>query len=117
MLLMKKSSLGQIRWEQMVFLGKPEFGCEHQPIDLQPMRALAAEPALPTMTRRAVVDAQGFGDPPVLIEAVVDPNELPMPPKLTVQQMASLAASLARRTPNRRRIALTIASDTVRELI
>jgi pyruvate dehydrogenase (quinone) len=101
----------------MVFLGKPEFGCEHHPIDFAAYAPACRGTGFPTMTRRAVADAQGFGDPPVLIEAVVDPNELPMPPKLTVQQMASLAASLARGTPNRRRIALTIASDTVRELI
>ena len=29
----KNDTLGQIKWEQMVFLGNPEFGCELQPID------------------------------------------------------------------------------------
>jgi pyruvate dehydrogenase (quinone) len=27
------NSLGQIKWEQMVFLGDPEYGCDLQPID------------------------------------------------------------------------------------
>src|SRR5256714_13027884 len=31
--IFKNNSLGQIKWEQMVFLGNPEYGCELQPID------------------------------------------------------------------------------------
>lgn len=40
-----------------------------------------------------------------------------MPPKSTLRQATHLAESLARGTPARARIALTIASDTVRELV
>lgn len=54
---------------------------------------------------------------PTLIEAVVDPHEPPMPPKIDLEQAAHLVESLARGTPERGRIALTIASDTIRELI
>jgi hypothetical protein len=32
-LLPKNNTLGQIKWEQMVFLGNPEHGCELQPIE------------------------------------------------------------------------------------
>ena len=31
--IIKNNSLGQIKWEQMVFLGNPEYGCELEPID------------------------------------------------------------------------------------
>ena len=31
--VIKNNTLGQIKWEQMVFLGNPEFGCDLQPID------------------------------------------------------------------------------------
>src|SRR6185503_17721539 len=31
--VLKNNSLGMIKWEQMVFLGNPEYGCELQPID------------------------------------------------------------------------------------
>ena len=31
--VIKNNSLGQIKWEQMVFLGNPEYGCDLQPID------------------------------------------------------------------------------------
>lgn len=54
---------------------------------------------------------------PVLIEAVVDPREPPMPPKATLKQAAHFAESPARGAPERGKIALTIASDAVRELI
>jgi pyruvate dehydrogenase (quinone)/pyruvate oxidase len=54
---------------------------------------------------------------PALIEAVVDPHEPPMPPKATLKQVAHLAQSLARGTPARGKIALTIASDVVREIV
>src|SRR5947207_14439650 len=31
--VLKNNSLGQIKWEQMAFLGNPEYGCDLQPID------------------------------------------------------------------------------------
>src|SRR5882762_2098763 len=31
--IVKNNTLGMIKWEQMVFLGNPEFACELQPID------------------------------------------------------------------------------------
>src|SRR5207237_3661856 len=31
--IIKNNSLGMIKWEQMVFLGNPEYGVELQPID------------------------------------------------------------------------------------
>jgi pyruvate dehydrogenase (quinone)/pyruvate oxidase len=32
-IVIKNNSLGQIKWEQMVFLGNPEYGCELEPIN------------------------------------------------------------------------------------
>src|SRR6266403_959726 len=32
-IIVKNNTLGMIKWEQMVFLGNPEYGCELQPID------------------------------------------------------------------------------------
>jgi pyruvate dehydrogenase (quinone)/pyruvate oxidase len=40
-----------------------------------------------------------------------------MPPKIEVKQALHFAESLVRGTPNARKIALTVASDTVRELV
>jgi pyruvate dehydrogenase (quinone)/pyruvate oxidase len=51
------------------------------------------------------------------VEAVVDPLTPPMPPKVSVEQAAKFAESLARGEPDRSKIARTILSDKVRELV
>ncbi|MFG1424913.1 thiamine pyrophosphate-dependent enzyme [Roseixanthobacter glucoisosaccharinicivorans] len=119
-IVIKNNALGQIKWEQMVFLGNPEYVCDLQPIDFATvakgfgMKAFRIEdPATCADTLREAMAMPG----PVLIEAVVDPHEPPMPPKTTLKQAAHLAESLARGTPARGRIALTLASDVVREVI
>jgi pyruvate dehydrogenase (quinone) len=53
----------------------------------------------------------------VLVEAVVDPFEPPMPPKVTAKQAAKLAESLAKGEPNRGKIALTVLADKVKEMV
>jgi pyruvate dehydrogenase (quinone)/pyruvate oxidase len=53
---------------------------------------------------------------PVIIEALVDPYEPPMPAKATLEQPAYFAKALLRGDLNRERIALTVLSDKVREL-
>jgi pyruvate dehydrogenase (quinone)/pyruvate oxidase len=118
--VIKNNTLGQIKWEQMVFLGNPEYVCELQPIDFAAvargfgMASYAIEdPERCGETLRQALTTPG----PALIEAVVDPHEPPTPPKVTVRQAAHLAEALAKGTPARGKIALTIASDTVRELV
>ena len=54
---------------------------------------------------------------PVLIDAIVDPHEPPMPPKVSWDQAEKFGKALAKGTPNRKEIALTIASDKVREMV
>jgi pyruvate dehydrogenase (quinone)/pyruvate oxidase len=119
-IVVKNNTLGQIKWEQMVFLGNPEYGCELHPIDFAAFaRACGGvgftveDPAICGDVLRTALATQG----PVLIEAVVDPNEPPMPPKATLAQAAKLGEALLRGTPNRAKIAWTVASDTVRELV
>jgi pyruvate dehydrogenase (quinone) len=119
-IVIKNNSLGHIKWEQMVFLGNPEFGCDLQPIDFA---AVARGFGLNAYT---VDDPKACGDVlrealrargPALVEAIVDPHEPPMPPKVTLKQAAHMAEALARGTPARGKIALTIASNTVREIV
>ena len=40
-----------------------------------------------------------------------------MPPKVSVEQATKFAESLAKGTPNRNKIALTVLADKVRELV
>jgi len=118
--VIKNNTLGQIKWEQMVFLGNPEYVCDLQPIDFAVFaRACGAKGfsiERPEECGRVLDEALNTPGP-VVVEAVVDPHEPPMPPKVKVEQALHLAESLARGTPHRGKIALTVASDTVRELV
>jgi pyruvate dehydrogenase (quinone) len=119
-IVLKNNTLGQIKWEQMVFLGNPEYGCDLAPIDFAAFaRACGGtgytieDPAECGDILEAALNEPG----PVIVEAVVDPHEPPMPPKTSVKQAAKLAKSLARGTPSREKIALTVLKNRVRELI
>jgi pyruvate dehydrogenase (quinone)/pyruvate oxidase len=118
--VIKNNSLGMIKWEQMVFLGNPEYGCELQPIDFAAFaRACGASGVAvddPAHCGR-VLDETLATNAPVLVEAVVDPYTPPMPPKVTVDQAGKFAESLVKGQPHRDKIALTVLSDKVRELV
>jgi pyruvate dehydrogenase (quinone)/pyruvate oxidase len=119
-IVIKNNALGQIKWEQMVFLGNPEYVCDLQPIDFVTVaRGFGVNAfSLDDPAQCAGILKQALATPgPVLVEAAVDPHEPPMPPKVTVKQAAHLAESLVRGTPAAGKIALTIASDTVREIV
>ena len=118
--VLKNDSLGQIKWEQLAFLGNPEFGCDLQPIDFAAVARGCGvagyrieAPAQCASVLREALSAPG----PALIEAVIDPNEPPMPPKATLKHAAHLAEALARGTRAAGKIVRTIASDRVREVI
>lgn len=118
--VIKNNSLGMIKWEQMVFLGNPEYGCELQPIDFAGFARVCGGTGF-TIEDPAecgeILDQALAAPGPVIIEAVVDPFEPPMPPKVTLEQATKFALSLARGEPNREQIAFTVLADKVRELI
>jgi pyruvate dehydrogenase (quinone) len=119
-IVIKNNTLGQIKWEQMVFLGNPEYACDLYPADFV------------AIARGAGIDAVQIDDPstcgsqldsvlsrrePVLIEAVVDQFTPPMPAKIKASQAVKLAEALVRGEPNRSKIAITNAHDKIRELV
>jgi pyruvate dehydrogenase (quinone) len=118
--VVKNNSLGMIKWEQMVFLGNPEYGCELQPIDFGAFARACGAVGLATDKPGhigSVLDEALATDGPVLVEATVDPFTPPMPPKVTVEQAGKFGESLAKGQPHRNKIALTVISDKVRELV
>src|SRR5215475_5189078 len=85
--IIKNNTLGQIKWEQMVFLGNPEYGCELQPIDFSAFAHACGGVGFTVDDPRIcgeVVERALSTPGPVLVEAVVDPYEPPMPPKVSV---------------------------------
>ena len=118
--IIKNNTLGQIKWEQMVFLGNPEFGCDLTPIDFVAFANACggkgfavSDPKNCRSTLMVALETPG----PVIIEATVDPFEPPMPAKITAKQALHFAESLARGEPNREKIALTVLKDKVKEII
>ena len=118
--IIKNNTLGQIKWEQMVFLGNPEYGVDLQPIDFAAFAHACGgvgfsveDPADCGRALEEFLAAPG----PAILQASVDPFEPPMPAKVKAEQALHFAESLARGEPNRKKIALTTISDQVRELI
>ena len=118
--IVKNNTLGQIKWEQMVFLGNPEYGCELQPIDFALVAQACGATGLTIENPEQcgpVLDRALATPGPVVVQAIVDPLEPPLPPKITAEQARKFAMSLVRGEPNREKIALTVLGDRVRELV
>jgi pyruvate dehydrogenase (quinone) len=114
------NSLGQILWEQMV-LGYPEHG----------VRFGAPQPDFSAWAKGcggygAHVDKAGdlratlteaFAHPgPALVDVAVDPNEPPMPGKISYEQAKKFATAFMRGQPHKAAIATTLFKDKIQQL-
>lgn len=118
--VIKNNTLGQIKWEQMVFLGNPEYVCELQPIDFAGVaRAFGVTSFVIDDPKKcgAILDQALAVNGPVMIEAVVDENTPPMPAKIKTQQAIHLAEALARGTKDGGTIIRDIVGQKARELV
>ena len=118
--VLKNNTLGLIKWEQMIYLGNPEYGVDLYPIDFVKVaegcgaRAVRIED--PKKCHAQMKEALAM-DGPVVIECLTDPLEPPMPPKATKAEMKHLTQSLARGERDRARIALTIGREAMDEAL
>lgn len=90
--------LNQIAWEQMMFLGNPEFACELAPIDFAAAaRAMGA--AGHSISRfeeiEAVMERAFAEEGPVLVQANVDPADPMTPPKMPEDYAENFGRALA----------------------
>ncbi len=119
-IVIKNNTLGMIRWEQMGFLGNPEFGVEFSPIDWVKFAeacggkgyAIREPSEVKSKIHQAMKERK-----PTIIEAYVDPFEPPMPPKVEISFVKNLAESFAKGQPYARRIGLTLYRDKVHEVL
>ena len=115
-IIVKNDVLGQIKWEQIVFLGNPEYGVELGSADFAAWaRACGAEGHHvedPTKLKEVLRDFLASPRPGVL-EYVVDPNEPPLPAKIKPEQAIHFAQALLRGQPQGPRIALTAFRDKI----
>jgi pyruvate dehydrogenase (quinone) len=119
-IVIKNNTLGQIKWEQMIFLGNPEYACDLYPADFVTIARGCGLSAMQITEPSACgqqLDSALSNQEPFLIEAVVDPFTPPMPPKVKAGQALKLAEALVRGEPNRGKIAITQLHERVRELV
>ena len=118
--VIKNNELGQIKWEQMALDANPEFGIDLQPIDFA-LHAQACGAAGFTID-----DPKDAGDllrralahpGPAVVQAVVDPNEPPLPGNISLEQSIHFAEALVRGDKRRGEIIKTIAENKIREVI
>ena len=82
--VMKNNTLGQIKWEQLMFLGNPEYECALQPIDFVMVAngfGLSGFHASTADELKTALDAAFAAPGPVLVEAAVNPNVPLLPAK------------------------------------
>lgn len=120
-IIIKNNTLGMIRWEQMAFLGNPEYGVEFSPIDFAAYAEACGGRGYsitePAEVRTIISQAFSEKKKPTIIEAYVDPFEPPMPPKVDMKLIRNMAESLARGQPYGGRIGLTLFRDKVHEAL
>jgi len=117
--IIKNNTLGMIRWEQMAFLGNPEFGVEFTPIDYAKFAEACGGKGYsirePGEVSSVMHEAMAERKKPTIIEAYVDPFDPPMPPKVEIEFVRKLAESFAKGQPYARRIGLTLYRNQVHE--
>ncbi|HJT88245.1 MAG TPA: thiamine pyrophosphate-dependent enzyme, partial [Bryobacteraceae bacterium] len=119
-IVIKNNELGQIKWEQMVLDANPEFGIDLQPIDfaLHAQACGAAGFTIEDPKEASHVLREALAHPgPAVIQAVVDPNEPPMPGNVTMEQSLHFAEALARGDKSRGEVIKTLVENKVREVI
>ena len=119
-IVIKNDVLGMIKWEQVAFEGNPQYGVQLQPIDFAAyaeacgVRGLTVEdPSLVPSVLKQAFDEPG----PALVQAVVDPNEPPLPGKITTEQAWQFTKAMARGQKDRWDIIKTLVENTIREVV
>jgi pyruvate dehydrogenase (quinone) len=118
--VIKNNVLGQIKWEQMILEGNPEYGVELEPIDFEKVAEACGARGYtierPEDAERVLREALSHHGPTV-VQAVVDPNEPPMPGKATSEQAYKFAKALVRGQKDAAKIFKTVAEDQIREVV
>ncbi len=105
--LIKNGTLGQIKWEQMMFLGNVEYECDLTDIDFakvaEGMGLKAWHVEDPAECARVAGEALAHPGA-ALIEAVIDPDEPFLPPKRRQKYVDNLEKALEEGTAGAERI-------------
>ncbi|HEY3741803.1 MAG TPA: thiamine pyrophosphate-dependent enzyme [Bryobacteraceae bacterium] len=119
-IVVKNNTLGQIKWEQIVFEGNPEFGVDLQPIDFAGVAmncgaagfTIERPDEAEEILRRALAH-----DGPAIVQAVVDPNEPPMPGNVSTDQFIKFSEALIKGQKDGWKILKSVMKDKIREVV
>ncbi|MFG1699495.1 thiamine pyrophosphate-dependent enzyme [Nonomuraea sp. NPDC049309] len=114
------NSLGQILWEQMV-LGFPEHGVRYGEPEADFSAWARSCGGFGAKVSKAEDVAHAVGqalahDGPALVDVDVNPNEPPMPGKVSYDQAKSFAQAFLKGQPHRAAIATTLFRDRIQKL-
>ncbi|HEU4590194.1 MAG TPA: thiamine pyrophosphate-dependent enzyme, partial [Steroidobacteraceae bacterium] len=115
--VMKNDSLGQIKWEQLMFLGNREFECDLTPIDFARVAegfGIAAFRTDSPDSVGAALEAALSHDGPALLEASVDPHEPLLPAKRIEKYAQNLQKALDAGTRDAQEIRAALAREPSR---
>ncbi len=118
--VVKNNTLGQIKWEQMVFEGNPQYGVDLQPIDFAgiAMNCGAAGFTIESPDQAEEVLRQALAhDGPAVVQAIVDPNEPPMPGNVSTDQFIKFSTALIKGQKDGWKILKTVMKDKIREVV
>ncbi len=120
-IILKNNTLGMIRWEQMAFLGNPEFGVEFSNIDFAKFAEICGGKGY-TIRESGEIEsvmktAMEEKTKPVIVEAYVDPFEPPLPPEIEPEFTKNVVKSFAKGQPHASRIGLTVFRNQVNLLL
>ena len=119
-ILFKNNVLGMIKWEQLAMEGNPQFGVQLQPIDFALYATACGATGYTVEDPKQVghVLQQAFAQPgPVVVQAIVDPLEPPLPGQITLHQALQFGKALARGQKDRWDILKTVVENKIREVI
>ena len=119
-IIIKNNVLGMIKWEQIAMEGNPQYGVQLQPIDFAAFAQSCGAAGYTVEDPKLVgsVLREAFEHPgPAVVQAVVDPNEPPLPGKITTEQAWQFAKALARGQKDRWDIIKTVVENKIREVV
>lgn len=118
--VIKNNVLGEIKWEQVVLGGDPQFGVELQPIDFAKVAegfGLAGFNLERPQEARNVLQQFMAHPGPALVQCVTDPNEPPMPPHLDLEYAKNFAEAVLHGQHQPLNIAKHIVKDYAEQVV
>jgi pyruvate dehydrogenase (quinone) len=118
-IVLNNKILGMIRWEQMAFLGNPEYGIEFSQIDFVKIAEACGGKGFSVTkikeVKPVIHEALMEKNVPVIVDAHVDPFEAPLPPKISMEFVRNIAKAFTKGQPYAKEIGLTLSIDQLHE--